>query len=135
MTGIENNREDSQYQLFESGHFAGFVQYRMSGNEMWILHSSLSHSYKSPTLVTTLLGRVLDDARRSHLLVLPFCPAMRVFIGLHPEYASLVPIPWRSRLSNTGLMETGNGTNGPLDYVRLTGSRRTQLQVAPVVVP
>lgn len=133
MPVIENNREDLQYQLFESGELAGFVQYRMSGNEMWVLFSSLSRSFKSPDLVTALMRHVLEDAHHSRFSVLPFCPAMRAFVGLHPEYADLIPASWRSRLSALAQSEEDDGAKSPLDYVRLTGSRRARLRVPTVV--
>lgn len=133
MPAIENNLEDLQYQLFESGELVGFVQYRMPGNQMWVLHSSLSHSYKSQALVTVLLGHVLEDARRSRLFVLPFCPALRVFMSMHPQYANLVPTVWRPRLTAAGPMKNTGRMNGPLDYVRLTGPRRARPK-APTVV-
>lgn len=135
MTAIENNREDSLYQLFVSGEHAGYVQYRMSGQEMWILHSCLSRSFTSPALVATLLGHVLEDARRNRFSILPFCPAMRTFMGLHPQYANLVPIPWRPRFSTMGPAGNPGNTKEPLDYVRLTGSRRARLRVPAVMVP
>lgn len=135
VPAIENNRQDCQYQLFESGEHAGFLQYRMSGQEMWFLHSSVSRSFKSAALVATLLGHVLEDARHNRFSVLPFCPAMRSFMGLHPEYTNLVPGPWRPRFTTVGPVENRDSAKRPLDYMRLTGSPRARTRTPAVVVP
>lgn len=128
MPVIENNREDLQYQLFESGELVGFVQYRMSGHAMWVLHSSLSRSFKSPGLVAALLRHVLEDSHRSRVSVLPFCPAMRTFVRLRPQYADLIPADWRPRLLPPALAGKAEHVKRPLDYVRLAGSRRARLR-------
>ncbi|MBM6621635.1 hypothetical protein JTF08_08460 [Micrococcaceae bacterium RIT802] len=129
MPVIENNREEFQYQLFEAGELAGYVQYRMSGNEIWVLYSCLARNFKSPDLVSALLRRVLEDAHFSRLAVVPFCPAMRAFVEGHPQYLCLVPPSWHARLSDTTHWEEKSGPTTPLDHVRLTGSRRARLRV------
>jgi len=129
MPVIENNREELQYQLFEAGELAGYVQYRMSGNEMWILHSSLARNFKSPDLVTALLRRVLEDAHFSRVAVVPFCPALRAFLAANRQYLGLVPPAWHARLGEPAHPDGHPEPVAPLDYVRLTGSRRARMRV------
>lgn len=128
MPVIENNREDLQYQLFEAGELAGYVQYHMSGNEIWVLHSCLARNFKSSDLVGALLRRVLEDAHFSRLAVVPFCPAMRSYVASHPQYAGLVPPQWHARLGDAARWATDCPTT-PLEHVRLTGSRRAKMRV------
>ncbi|MGP5319191.1 GNAT family N-acetyltransferase [Arthrobacter rhombi] len=135
MRAVENNCEALQYQMFEDGEKAAFVQYHMAGNEMWILHTYLFRCFKSPEVVEALLSHVLEDARRSRISVAPFCPAMRVYIGAHPQYENLIPPAWRNQLAGFDPYGYSAENPTPLDYVRLTGSRRALLRVGEPVSP
>lgn len=125
---VENNREQLQYQIFKAGDLAGFVQYSMSGGDMWVLYTSMKRRFKSAVLADLLMQHVLLDAHSSRLAVLPFCPALRTFIAEHPEFANLVPAEWQHRVPALAHAEHGGEMKAPLEFVRLTGSRRARLQ-------
>lgn len=125
---VENNREQLQYQVFKAGDLAGYVQYSMSGSDMWVLYTSMKRRFKSAVLTDILLHHVLSDAHCSRLAVLPFCPALRTFIAEHPEFAGLVPAEWQQRVPALAHAEHGGEMKAPLEFVRLTGSRRSRLQ-------
>ncbi|WP_372698180.1 GNAT family N-acetyltransferase [Arthrobacter sp. JSM 101049] len=125
---IENNREQLQYQIFKAGDLAGFVQYSMSGSDMWVLYTSMKRHFKSAVLADILMHHVLSDAHSSRLAVLPFCPALRTFIAEHPEFANLVPAEWQQRVPALAHATPGGEMKASLDFVRLTGSRRSRLQ-------
>ena len=132
---VENNRGQLQYQIFKAGDLAGFVQYSMSGRELWVLHTSMKRRFKSEVLTDILMHHVLSDAHTSRLAVLPFCPALRTFIAAHPEFASLVPTAWHHRIPSSTIQLSAEATKSPLDFVRLTGSRRARLQETTVESP
>lgn len=123
---VENNRAQFQYQIFKAGELAGFVQYGMDGADMWVLHTSMKRSFKSALLVDILIHDVLTDAHTSRLAVLPFCPAVRTFIAEHPEYTRLVPAEWHDRIPSPAHQKADEDARIPLDFVRLTGSRRSR---------
>ncbi|MBM6622255.1 N-acetyltransferase [Micrococcaceae bacterium RIT802] len=123
---IENNREQFQYQIFKAGELAGFVQYSMDGADMWVLHTSMKRQFKSALLIDMLIHHVLTDAHTSRLALLPFCPAVRAFIAEHREYAFLVTAEWQERIPSPAHHKADADANIPLDFVRLTGSRRAQ---------
>ena len=125
MRVIENNQELLRYQLFESGDLAGFVQYSMQGDELWLHYTQLKRRYKSEKLIEELLLHVLEDAHRRRLAVMPFCPAMRLFIAAHPQYRRMVPEAWQERF-----LAAQTGTHRPMDKVRYTGSRKRRSTVA-----
>ncbi|HXD27571.1 MAG TPA: N-acetyltransferase [Arthrobacter sp.] len=125
---VENNSEQLQYQIFKAGDLAGFVQYSMSGGDMWVLYTSMKRRFKSAVLADILMHHVLSDAHSSRLAVLPFCPALRTFIAEHPEFANLVPAEWQHRVPALARAEHGGEMKAPLEFVRLTGSRRARLQ-------
>jgi predicted GNAT family acetyltransferase len=113
---IENNREECRYELYESGDLAGFVQYSMSENEMWVHHTQLKRRYRSEGIIEELLLHILDDVHRRRLAIMPFCRAMRALMDEKNQYTHLVPEPRRHRF--LGQADPGRR---PLDYVRFTG--------------
>lgn len=117
MRVIENNREQCRYELYESGDLVGFVQYGMRENEMWVHYTQLKRRYKSEETVEKLLLYILEDALRSRVAIMPFCLAMRTLMYEKPEYASLVPEPWKQRFFGQI-----NRQRHPMNYVRFTGS-------------
>lgn len=125
---VENNRELLQYQIFKAGDLAGFVQYSMSGVEMWVLFTSMKRRFKSAVLTDLLMHHVLTEAHASRLAVLPFCPALRTFIAEHREFDHLVPTAWQNRLASPDGKKPQEEPKVPLDFVRLTGSRRSRVQ-------
>lgn len=123
---IENNREQLQYQIFKAGELAGFVQYSMDGTDMWLLHTSMKRRFKSELLVELLIHHVLTEAHTSRLAVFPFCPAIRTFIAEHREFSELVPTAWQDRIPSPSHQKADEDPKIPLDFVRLTGSRRSR---------
>lgn len=135
MRVIENNRGQCRYELYESGDLAGFVQYGMRENEMWVHYTQLKRRYRSEELIEELLLHVLNDVRRSRLALMPFCLALRTLMDEKTEYAPLVPELWRQRFFGQA-----NRPRPPMGYVRFTGSpkRRStakQDDTAPIPLP
>ncbi|GAA5228534.1 hypothetical protein [Paeniglutamicibacter antarcticus] len=119
---IENNQEQHRYQLFVQGDLAGFVQYSMRKNELWVHYVQLKRRYKSEETIEFLLLHIVDEVRRKRLALMPFCPAMRLFVVERPEFTALVPPLWHVRFL------TGSTSSlRPMDRVRYTGpaKRRT----------
>lgn len=117
MRVIENNQELRRYQLYERGDLAGFVQYSMRGEELWLHYTQLKRRYKSEEIIEYLLLHILEDVRRRRLAIMPFCPAMRIFMLERPEYSCLVPELWQDRL-----LVRSTVPHLPMDRVRYTGS-------------
>ena len=117
MRVIENNQELRRYQLFERGDLAGFVQYSMRGDELWLHYTQLKRRYKSEEVVEALLQHILDDVLRRRLAIMPFCPAMRSFMVERPQYTALVPPLWQARF-----LAPTQVPRHPMDRVRYTGS-------------
>jgi predicted GNAT family acetyltransferase len=125
MRVIENNQELLRYQLYELGDLAGFVQYSMQGDELWLHYTQLKRRYKSAELIEELLLHVLDDAHRRRLAVMPFCPAMRLFIADHPQYRRMIPEAWQDRF-----LSAQTAALKPMDKVRYTGSPKRRSTAA-----
>lgn len=117
MRVIENNQVLRRYELFEQGDLAGFVQYSMSGDELWLHYTQLKRRYKSEEVIDALFLHILEDVLRRRLALMPFCPAMRAFMGERPEYTQLVPPLWQDRFLAAPAVP-----RRPMDRVRYTGS-------------
>ena len=118
MRVIENNQKLHRYQLYEHGDLAGFVQYSMRGDELWLHYTQLKRRYKSEDIVDALFLHILEDVMRRRLALMPFCPAMRTFmVERGPGYAGLVPELWQDRF-----LVRPTVPHRPMDRVRYTGS-------------
>ena len=88
---ITDNPAESRYELHLGGELAGFVLYRLRGQQITLIHTEIDPLFQGAGLATHLARFSLDDARKRNLAVLPSCPYIRSWIGKHPEYADLVP--------------------------------------------
>jgi predicted GNAT family acetyltransferase len=119
---VQNNTEFQRYEIFEAGERAGFVQYEMHDGDMWVLYTQMRRKFKGAARAARAMGVVLEDARRSRIRVVPFCPAFRLFLGQRPATPALVPEEWQERVAEaTGGAPDEAGRAG-LKYIRFTGS-------------
>jgi uncharacterized protein len=88
---IYDERERSRYSIEADGRLAGFVTYKLSGQEIAFKHAEIEPSLQRKGLASDLVQFALDDAERRGLDVLPYCPFVRSYIFDHPEYRDLVP--------------------------------------------
>jgi hypothetical protein len=90
-SSIVDNPAASRYELRADGEFAGFVDYRLRDQVISLVHTEVDPRFQGAGLATHLARFSLDDARKRHLAVLPFCPYIQAWIRKHPEYTDLVP--------------------------------------------
>ena len=73
------------------GELAGFVDYRLRGHAISLVHTEVEPAFRGAHLATHLARFSLDDARKRGLAVLPSCPYISSWIKKHPDYTDLVP--------------------------------------------
>jgi hypothetical protein len=88
---IYDDPERSRYSIEADGRLAGFVTYKLSGQEIAFQHAEIEPSLQRQGLASDLVQFALDDAEHRGLDVLPYCPFVRSYIFDHPEYRDLVP--------------------------------------------
>ena len=90
---VTDNPAASRYELHVGTELAGFVTYRLDGDDKVIslLHTEVEPAFQGAHLATHLARFTLDNARERGLAVLPFCPYIASWIKKHPDYAELVP--------------------------------------------
>jgi uncharacterized protein len=93
---VTDNPQQSRYEIRAQGELAGFVNYRLGGDAISLIHTELEPAFQGAHLATNLARFSLDDARKRDLAVLPFCPYISSWIGKHPEYTDLVPADRRA---------------------------------------
>ncbi|MCZ2404619.1 hypothetical protein IV498_15890 [Paenarthrobacter sp. Z7-10] len=81
----------------------------MSGEELWFLSTVMVKSAAAEVAnstanvpVTVLIKGAMEDAYRSRVAVLPFCPLIREYMFAHPVYLTLIPETWRARFPPLG---------------------------------
>lgn len=126
MQNIHNNLDLSRFEIYDNGHLAGCVLYRMNGQEIWFLNTQMLKD-GNPKLTELLIRSTVEEAYRRRVAVLPFCLAIRKFMRTDPRYLALIPAQQRARLQLTDL---GN------HFHRTTGKKTVKAgPVAPVTAP
>jgi uncharacterized protein len=88
---LTDNLEASRYEMHVNGELAGFVEYRLRGEVISLVHTEIESPFQGAHLATHLARFSLDDARKRGLEVLPSCPYITSWIKKHPDYTDLVP--------------------------------------------
>ncbi|QUH02650.1 N-acetyltransferase [Saccharopolyspora erythraea] len=91
MAETVDNPGDSRFEIRSDGERAGFVDYRLRGGTISLLHTEIDDRFEGQGLGSLLVRSVLDNARERGLEVLPYCPFVRSWIARHPDYLELVP--------------------------------------------
>lgn len=91
MRTLQNSLLKSRFELYEDGCVVGLLHYEMHGGQMWILNIQTSRLCDGPNLVNDLISRVLVDARRRRLEIIPYCHAVRRYMAGRPHFVTLMP--------------------------------------------
>jgi len=79
-----------RYELRSGEEVVGFVDYRLAGDVITLVHTEVDPAHSGRGHAATLARGALDDARSRGLAVVPSCPYVASYIDKHPEYADLV---------------------------------------------
>ncbi|WP_374454113.1 GNAT family N-acetyltransferase [Nocardioides sp.] len=80
----------SRYELTAGDTLIGFIDYRLHGDVITMVHTEVDEAYSGQGHAGTLARSALDDARSRGLSVVPSCPYVAAYIRKHQEYADLV---------------------------------------------
>jgi predicted GNAT family acetyltransferase len=79
-----------RYELHAGEELIGFVDYRLRGELIHLVHTEVLPAFNGQGHAATLARAALDDARARGLRVHPDCPYVAAYVAKHPEYADLV---------------------------------------------
>lgn len=91
QTAIQNNEDQSRYELVADDAVAGFVEYRDAGDKVELTHTEVDPSYEGQGLASQLARAVLDSLHNEERSLIPSCNFINSYLKRHPEYAELVP--------------------------------------------
>lgn len=97
---MTNNPELQRFEMRDDGRLTAFVQYRLRGTVVDLLHTETLPGNEGSGYGSELVRATLDDARSRGWQVLPSCPFVRSYIAEHPQFRDLVP---REELARFGL--------------------------------
>ncbi|HYN73537.1 MAG TPA: GNAT family N-acetyltransferase [Nakamurella sp.] len=85
-----------RFEIHVGGDLAGFTVYRTQGGRYAFTHTEIDSNFSGGGLASILVRDTLDEMRRRGVAVLPYCPFVRRYISLHPNYLDLVPADARA---------------------------------------
>jgi len=89
MPAVRDNAALSRFEL-ETGGVTAFVNYRLDGGAITLLHTETPAQARGRGLASQLVQGVLENARARGLKVVPRCVFVRAFLAKHPEFHDLV---------------------------------------------
>jgi uncharacterized protein len=82
---IRDAPELGRYEIREDGQLAGFLEYRVNGDRMTLLHTEVEDAHTRRGLGGRLVRAALEDARARGMHVLPVCPFVAHIVRSEPE--------------------------------------------------
>jgi predicted GNAT family acetyltransferase len=89
MPAVRDNTALSRFEL-ETGGITAFVNYRIDGGVITLLHTETPVQARGRGLASQLVQGVMENVRARGLKVVPRCAFVRAFLAEHPEFHDLV---------------------------------------------
>ena len=86
---LYNNEDNNRYE-FHFKEYRPFIQYRLRGNTIVLLHTEVPDELEGQGIGTELVKSVLADIRSRGLKLKPYCPFVKSFINENPEWKDLL---------------------------------------------
>jgi hypothetical protein len=87
---VEDNPEQSRFELRVDGELVGWSEYRPAGESVIVSHTEVDEQREGEGLGSALVQGTLDQIRAAGKTVIPTCPFTASYIRRHPEYVDLV---------------------------------------------
>jgi predicted GNAT family acetyltransferase len=87
---VNDNPAQSRYEIRVGEALAGFLDYRVRGDVVSMLHTEIDPEVQTKGLGTRLVADALADTQARGRTVKPYCPFVAAYIREHPQYEDLV---------------------------------------------
>ena len=87
---VADNPAGLRYELWLDGELTGWIDYRLRGDTLVLLHTEVQSPQRLRGLGTRLVHDALEDVREHDRLMKPLCPFVAAYVREHPEYGDLV---------------------------------------------
>lgn len=89
---VRDDVENSRYVVEAGDEQLGFIDYKIRGNDLSLIHTEVDQAKSVPGLARLLVTETLADARVRGLGVLPYCPyVLRTIDRNRDDFLDLVP--------------------------------------------
>ena len=88
---VQDNVDDSRFEITVDGELAGFVDYRRDGDEYALPHTRVYPQFEGRGIGRTLVNGALEEIAARGGTVLPYCPFVPPVMRDNPEFVELVP--------------------------------------------
>ncbi|MGH7583872.1 MAG: GNAT family N-acetyltransferase [Gemmatimonadales bacterium] len=93
-----NHAAALRFELVVDGHTA-HLDYQVAGDRLRLMHVEVPPEIRGHHCSDELIRAALEYAAQEHLHVVPICPAVRAFLGHHPEFMPVVDEHWTGTAS------------------------------------
>lgn len=87
---IRDEREEGRYAAYLDGRLLGHATWVKVHDTVVLPHTEVEPEWEGRGIGSLLARRAFDDARADGLRVLPFCPFMKRWAELHPDYQDII---------------------------------------------
>jgi predicted GNAT family acetyltransferase len=93
---VHNNLELQRFEMREDGELLAFLQYRLRGSVIDLLHAETMPDKRGRGFASDLVRQTLEEARQRAWQVRPYCPFVRDYMAEHAEFDDLMPADQRT---------------------------------------
>ena len=95
---VRHNDKASQFEVLRDGLLA-VLQYDRTDHRLILLHTEVPEPLAGQGIGSALVRAALAYAREAHMLVLPRCPVVQIYLHGHPVDIPLVDPAFTRRLA------------------------------------
>jgi predicted GNAT family acetyltransferase len=95
-TSVQDNAAESRFEITVDGDLAGYVDYRLDGDEYALPHTRVFPQFGGRGVGGQLIAGALTEIASRGGSVLPYCPFVPKVIRDNPEFLELVPADRRA---------------------------------------
>jgi len=87
---VRDDTDQQRYEAVVGGQVAGFIQYRLDGDVVDMVHTEVDDRWEGKGVASALAEGALAEVRAAGRTVVPSCPFVKGYIEKHEEHADLV---------------------------------------------
>ncbi len=93
---LKNNKESDKKRFeFEVEGKTAFMEYILTNDGIYLVHTEVPHSLEGHGLGTKLVELVLEYVEKKGLKLIPLCPFVAAYLKKHPEKHFLIKEGYR----------------------------------------
>lgn len=90
---IRDERDEGRYTAYLDGQRIGYATWVKVHDTVVLPHTEVDPAWNGRGIGSMIARRAFEDARADGLTVLPFCPFMKRWADLHPDFRDIVRAP------------------------------------------